>query len=123
MSTHCCHVVAVSSSGRETLAARIADGNPQPLTLAWRGLDSAGWVASGAILALLPKCPVCLAAYIAMGTGVGLSLSTTTYLRTLLVILCVAMLSYLVATRIRRINTMTFTTKGIVHHDSTTPYS
>lgn len=68
----------------------------------WRGrcAELAGWAVQGVTIAFMPKCPACLAAYIALWTGVGLSFSMATYLRWTLMGLCAASFSYLVLRRV-----------------------
>jgi hypothetical protein len=84
------------------VGARITNDGPRPSTRARRVLDVTGWIVPSGILALLPKCPACLAAYFAIGSGIGMSVSTATYLRAGLVVLCVASLSYFAVTRGRQ---------------------
>jgi hypothetical protein len=100
MKDHSCCTLAVSGSGRQTIGN--SDGDSLARQIVRRFLDIAGWIIPGAILALLPKCPACLAAYIAVVTGVGLSISSAMYVRTALLILCATLLSYLTAKGLRR---------------------
>jgi hypothetical protein len=55
------------------------------------------------LVAFVPKCPACLAAHLTLWTGLGLSLSTATYLRWVLLFLCVASLLFLIMERLNRI--------------------
>ena len=78
---------------------RAAIGGPRPPTLARRILNGARWIVPGGVLALLPKCPACLVAYFAIGSGIGISIPAAVYIRWILIILCVASLLYLAASR------------------------
>lgn len=84
--SNCCHAAA-GAWNAPTWARRVRDGF--------------AWIVPSAGLVLMPKCPACLAAYVALWTGLGLSLSTATYLRWVLLSLCVAALLFLVVKRLR----------------------
>ena len=62
--------------------------------------DILAWMLPSAILVLVPKCPVCLAAHVTLWTGLGLSLSTATYLRWVLLFLGVTSLLFLIVERL-----------------------
>jgi len=64
------------------------------------------WVLPSAILAMVPKCPACLAAYVLLWTGLGLSISTATYLRWAMLFLGIASLLFLIVERLDRIGTI-----------------
>ena len=68
-----------------------------------RAVDLVSWIVPGAILALIPKCPICLAAYIALWTGLGLSVAAAANLRVLLIIVCVMSLIFLATRQTRRL--------------------
>lgn len=80
----------------------VASGRKTP-TWARRVRDIFAWIVPSAILVLVPKCPACLAAHIALWTGLGLSLSTATYLRWALLLFCVASLLFLLLKPLDRI--------------------
>lgn len=98
---HCCAANAV----------QLSDG-------AWRTalrrlIAALRWLIPGTILALLPKCPACVAAYIALWTGIGMSVTTASYARIALLILCVASLVYLAVGSVRRWFAFRLPTKGV----------
>jgi hypothetical protein len=97
----CCAVVSAGATCKRS-KMRTVIGGPHLRKLARRCLEGARWIVPSGVLALLPKCPMCLAAYFAVATGVGISVSTAIYLRITLVVLCAASLSYFAASRGRR---------------------
>jgi len=78
-------------------------GNSRVPRLIQRWVEVAEWIVPSAILALIPKCPVCLAAYIALWTGLGLSVAAAANLRVLLMIVCVISLVFLAVRQTRRL--------------------
>jgi hypothetical protein len=81
------------------------DAASDPKTPTWvaRVREILAWVLPSAILVLVPKCPACLAAHLTLWTGLGLSLSTATYVRWVLLFLCVAAILVLIVERLDRI--------------------
>jgi hypothetical protein len=69
-----------------------------------RGVLAAKWIVPGAILALMPKCPLCVAAYLALATGIGISFTTAAYVRSALIATCILFLTFLVARQFIRLS-------------------
>jgi hypothetical protein len=109
----CCEPISPGSH-HATASLRTGTVGPQVLALARRGRRKPGWtflkrifrgrsvpewIVPGSILVLLPKCPACIVAYVAIAGGFGISISTAAHLRMALVILCGAALVYSAANR------------------------
>jgi hypothetical protein len=73
-----------------------AAGNRTTPTWVRRGRAILGWILPSAVLVVVPKCPACLAAHVALWTGLGLSLSMATYLRWALLFVCISTLLFLI---------------------------
>jgi hypothetical protein len=106
MSTLPCCATTATAPVCDTIGIRASTGRRQLLVFARWCRDIARWLVPSVLLALLPKCPACLAAYVATGTGSGLSLTTATSMRMLLIMLCVATLSSLAVQRGHRCLTL-----------------
>lgn len=79
----------------------------------WRRTgEIAGWLVPGATLALMPKCPACVAGYVALATGIGVSIPAATNVRLLLIVLCAASLTLLAVWRAYRLIAPKTFTKG-----------
>jgi hypothetical protein len=90
----------IFSSSRKSVSSPHGEGKPRTLGEAmncckthtgWRPQRSwwqsaSGCVGSGTLLVLLPKCPVCIAAYLALWTGAGAAMPVATHLRPMLAI-------------------------------------
>lgn len=86
------------------------DNAKRPASRWRRGGETAGWIISSATLVLLPKCPLCVAMYVALFTGVGISMASASTLRTSLLILSVIALLGLTLKRLWRLASANKTT-------------
>jgi hypothetical protein len=89
----CCH-----------LATRGRSRAPQPASRLGRRGEIVVWIIPSATLVLLPKCPACVAAYVALFSGVGISMASAANLRISLLILCVVALLCLALKRLCRVS-------------------
>ena len=97
-----CRRIAASPPAAAAPIARGRAGE-RPVTRRTRG--AAAWALPSVALALVPKCPMCVAAYLAIGGGLGVSLTTAAHLRTALVWLCWSTLALLAARLVARVRT------------------
>ena len=79
---------------------RARRGVAQRSTRLRRLREVAGLVLPGTLLALMPKCPMCLAAYVALGTGFTLSFTSAHLLLRGLTALCICTLAFCMVRRI-----------------------
>jgi len=69
------------------------------LRRAWRSIQ---WLFPATLLVLIPKCPLCVAAYVALFTGIGVSVSTARWIQILMLMFCLTSLAYLAVRYWRR---------------------
>jgi hypothetical protein len=91
----------MSASTARSNSHEAADGKVHPPRVAQRRFAWAKCSLPTLILALLPKCPACLAAYVALGTGISLSVAAASVLRTTVIGICVATLVWVFASALR----------------------
>ncbi len=69
------------------------------LRRAFRGIQ---WLFPAAILVLMPKCPLCVVAYVALFTGIGIGVATARWIQIGMLAICFASLVYLTVRCLRR---------------------
>ena len=77
-------------------------GGLTPRRFARRLSGAAASMLPGAVLVLLPKCPLCLAAWLTVVTGAGFTAAGATWVRGMLVVFWVAALALAAAAMIGR---------------------
>jgi hypothetical protein len=94
VSTCCCRTASAPGQQQHERA-------PHPMP---RRVNLTGWLLPSALLVLMPKCPACMAAYIAMATGLGISMPTAANVRLMLITLCITSLSWLTIRTLHRLH-------------------
>ena len=84
------------------MTAQCSTGGGPSRRLARRLSAAAASILPGAVLLFLPKCPLCLAAWLTVLTGIGISAAAAACLRSLIVVLAVAAVLLAAAQIVRR---------------------
>ena len=92
MTAHSCCARVVSEPANSKMQACANHSRLQSLKRRFRNFGE--WLVPSVLLVLVPKCPMCIAAYIALGAGIGISVTAATYLRMALIILCLGSLLF-----------------------------
>ncbi len=77
-------------------------GEARSRRLARKVSGAAASIVPGVVLVLLPKCPLCLAAWLTVATGIGVSVAAAARVRTLTEFLCVVILTFTSVQFLRR---------------------
>ena len=89
----------VSAPAASIPAAPAASPDSPPPRNALRGArktaGKSGWLLPGILLVLMPKCPICFAAYIALVTGISIPITAAAWLRGSLIAGCIGALVWL----------------------------
>jgi hypothetical protein len=67
----------------------------RPIGFLGRARRSIQWLLPAAILMLMPKCPLCVAGYVALFTGLGITVLTARWIQFLVRLFCLTALAYL----------------------------
>lgn len=81
---------------------RCCEHSSKPASPLRRGGEAAGWIIPGITLALMPKCPACVAMYVALFSGASISVAGVAWLRMTLLALSVIALFCMAVWRLRR---------------------
>jgi hypothetical protein len=71
-----------------------SDGAKRPVGLLRRAWGSIQWLFPATLLVLIPKCPFCVMAYVALFTGVGVTVATARWIQILMLAFCLTSLAY-----------------------------
>jgi len=98
---------APNLAGPKPSAPKLGEGQ-RPTGLLGRAWQNIQWLFPVTLLVLMPKCPLCVVAYVALFTGIGITVSTAGWIQILMPVLCLSLLAYLAVRHWRR----RFTARG-----------
>jgi hypothetical protein len=77
--------------------------NDVPAGRRWTSIArrAVSWIVPGVVLAAMPKCPLCLAAYVALFTGFWISIAAAIFAWWFVGVICISVFAYLSMSAVR----------------------